>query len=66
MIEALQAAVLSRGFGVRVGGEMFGDALGDAGSPEGTLLGMIRHNVDTIVAGLREEPDADTHEAEDE
>jgi manganese/zinc/iron transport system substrate-binding protein len=52
-IEAVQAAARSRGRDVRVGGELFSDALGDAGTPEGTYVGMIRHNVDTVVAGLR-------------
>ncbi len=52
MIQAVQEAVRSRGFDVVVGGELFSDALGDAGTPEGTYLGMVRHNVDTIVAGL--------------
>ncbi|HSV85979.1 MAG TPA: zinc ABC transporter substrate-binding protein [Levilinea sp.] len=51
-IEAVQAAVRSRGFEVRIGGELFSDALGTPGTPEASYLGMVRHNVDTIVAGL--------------
>lgn len=51
-IEALQKAVQSRGWNVRIGGELFSDALGQAGTPEGTYLGMVRHNVDTIVEAL--------------
>ncbi|MCP4573475.1 MAG: zinc ABC transporter solute-binding protein [bacterium] len=51
-IEAVRAAVHSRGFDVGVGGELYSDALGDAGTPAGTYLGMVRHNVDTIVAAL--------------
>jgi manganese/zinc/iron transport system substrate-binding protein len=27
--------------------------MGDPGTPEGTYIGMVRHNIDTIVAGLR-------------
>jgi manganese/zinc/iron transport system substrate-binding protein len=38
---------------VRIGGELFSDALGDAGTPEGTYVGMIRHNVDAIVSALK-------------
>ena len=51
-VEALQEAVRARGFQVRIGGELFSDAMGDAGSPEGTYPGMVRHNVDTIVTAL--------------
>jgi manganese/zinc/iron transport system substrate-binding protein len=51
-IQAVQEAVRARDFDVRVGGELFSDAMGDPGTPEGTYVGMVRHNVDTIVAGL--------------
>ena len=51
-IEALQEAVRARGFRVRVGGSLFSDSMGDPGSPEGTYVGMVRHNIDTIVAAL--------------
>ena len=51
-IQAVVQAVRARGFEVQVGGHLFSDALGDAGTPEGTYEGMIRHNVDTIVAAL--------------
>lgn len=51
-IEAVQVATADRGWDVTIGGELFSDALGDSGTPEGTYLGMFRHNVDTIVAGL--------------
>ena len=51
-IEAVQAAVRSRGHDVEIGGQLFSDALGDAGSPAGTYEGMIRHNVSTLVGAL--------------
>lgn len=51
-IEAVQAAVRAQGFDVQIGGSLFSDAMGDAGTPEGTYVGMVRHNADTIVAGL--------------
>lgn len=51
-IEAVQAAVASRGFEVAIGGQLFSDALGDPGTPEGTYVGMVRHNIDTIVGAL--------------
>ncbi|HSL91102.1 MAG TPA: zinc ABC transporter substrate-binding protein [Candidatus Limnocylindrales bacterium] len=51
-IEALQEAVEAGGFRLRIGGSLYSDALGDPGTPEGTYIGMVRHNVDTIVAAL--------------
>ena len=43
-IEAVQAAVKSKGFDVVVGGELFSDAMGNPGTPEGNYIGMVRHN----------------------
>ena len=51
-IEAVQKAVQARGFEVSVGGTLYGDALGDRGTPTGTYIGALRHNIDTIVEGL--------------
>ncbi len=51
-IEAVQAAVRSRGYEVAIGGQLYSDALGAAGTPAGTYLGMVRANVDTIVRSL--------------
>lgn len=51
-IEAVREAVRARGFEVKIGGTLFGDALGDPDTPEGTYLGMVRHNIDTIVDAL--------------
>jgi len=51
-IDAVREAVRARGFDVEVGGSLFSDAMGDEGTPEGSYVGMVRHNVDTIVAGL--------------
>ena len=51
-IEAVQAAVSSKGFEVEIGGELFSDAMGSPDTPEGTYNGMVRHNVDTIVSAL--------------
>ena len=55
-IEALQAAVRSRGFDVKIGGNLFSDAMGDDGTPQGNYPGMVRHNIDTIVNALIEAP----------
>jgi manganese/zinc/iron transport system substrate-binding protein len=51
-IEALEAAVLSKGHQVSIGGSLYSDALGDAGSVEGTYVGMFLYNVKTIVNAL--------------
>ena len=51
-VEAVQAAVQAQGFNVVIGGELFSDAMGSEGTPEGTYVGMVRHNIDTIVSAL--------------
>lgn len=51
-VEALQAAVRNRGFNVEIGGELFSDSLGDPGTDEGTYIGTVKYNVDTIVNAL--------------
>jgi manganese/zinc/iron transport system substrate-binding protein len=52
-IEALVEGCRQRGHEVRIGGELFSDAMGAAGTPEGTYEGMVRSNVTTIVEALR-------------
>jgi manganese/zinc/iron transport system substrate-binding protein len=52
-IEAVQAAVQSRGFRVEIGGALYSDALGDPGTAAGTYMGMVRSNVETIVNALK-------------
>lgn len=52
-IEALQAAVNAKDQDVTIGGSLYSDALGDAGTMEGTYIGMFRYNVTTIVEALR-------------
>ena len=54
-VEAVQAAVRDRGFDVAIGGSLFSDAMGDTGTPEGTYVGMVRYNIDTIVTALKAE-----------
>ena len=51
-IEAVREAVRSRGWDVGIGEELFSDAMGDPDTPEGTYVGMVRHNIDSIVTGL--------------
>jgi manganese/zinc/iron transport system substrate-binding protein len=52
-IEALQAAVKSKGHDVEIGGTLYSDALGNAGTAEGTYIGMFEYNVNTIVGALK-------------
>jgi manganese/zinc/iron transport system substrate-binding protein len=49
-IRALVEGAAARGHEVRIGGELYSDAMGPEGSYEGTYLGMIDHNV-TVIAG---------------
>ena len=52
-IEALEAAVQSRGHDIVIGGELFSDAIGEKGTPVGTYVGAFTHNVNTIVEALK-------------
>jgi manganese/zinc/iron transport system substrate-binding protein len=52
-VEAVQAAVEQRDVDVAIGGQLFSDAMGPAGTPEGTYPGMVRYNVNTIVEALK-------------
>lgn len=52
-IEAVQAAVSSRGHQAQIGGQLFSDSLGGADTPAGTYPGMVRANVETIVDALK-------------
>ena len=51
-INALIAGAKARGHTVVIGGRLFSDAMGDAGTYEGTYIGMIDHNVTTIARAL--------------
>ncbi|NNF70910.1 MAG: zinc ABC transporter solute-binding protein [Rhodobacteraceae bacterium] len=51
-IRALIEGAAAQGHTVRIGGELFSDAMGADGTYEGTYLGMIDHNVTTIAAAL--------------
>ncbi len=51
-IEAIIEGCRQRGHEVRIGGNLFSDAMGAADTPEGTYLGMVRWNVRTMVSSL--------------
>ena len=52
-VEALQEAVKAKGKEVVIGGTLYSDALGSAGTKEGTYIGMYKHNVKIIVSSLK-------------
>ncbi len=52
-IQALQEAVAARGFEVNIGGELYSDSTGSLGTEEETLIGTLKHNIDTIVDALK-------------
>ena len=52
-IEAVVSGARARGHSVSIGGTLYSDSLGDAGTPAGTYVGMVRHNVETIVEALK-------------
>ncbi|MED1950548.1 metal ABC transporter solute-binding protein, Zn/Mn family [Brevibacillus centrosporus] len=52
-IEAVVQGAAAKNHSVTIGGELFSDAMGAPGTPEGNYLGMVKHNVDTIVGALK-------------
>jgi manganese/zinc/iron transport system substrate-binding protein len=52
-INGLLEGSRAKGHTVRIGGELFSDAMGEKGTSEGTYVGMVRHNVKTIVEALK-------------
>lgn len=51
-VSALVSGALARGQEVVIGGELYSDAMGDAGTYTGTYIGMIDHNVSTVARAL--------------
>lgn len=51
-VRALVEGAKARGHAVRIGGELFSDAMGRPGTYEGSYTGMIDHNVTTVVNAL--------------
>jgi len=52
-IDAVVAGCRQRGWPLRIGGNLYSDAMGAAGTPEGTYVGMVNANVQTIVKALK-------------
>ncbi len=51
-VNALIEGAASKEHNVRIGGRLFSDAMGKAGTYEGTYVGMIDHNITTITRAL--------------
>ena len=51
-IDALIEGCKARGHIVKIGGELFSDAMGPPGTSEERYIGMVRHNIKTIVEAL--------------
>lgn len=52
-LNAVVAGVREKGKEVKIGGTLYTDALGELGTDEGTYIGMMKYNVNTIVKGLK-------------
>lgn len=52
-LEAVVEGCLAKGHEVKIGGKLFSDAMGESGTSEGTYIGMVEHNINTILAGLQ-------------
>ncbi len=51
-MRALIEGAAAKGHDLRLGGELYSDAMGPAGTYEGTYLGMMDHNITTIARAL--------------
>ena len=53
-LKAVVEGCNKKGHSLEIGGYLYSDALGEAGTKEGTYIGMVRANVKTIVESLTE------------
>ncbi|MED3572040.1 metal ABC transporter solute-binding protein, Zn/Mn family [Cytobacillus praedii] len=52
-INAVIEGAKQKGHKVKIGGELFSDAMGEEGTDEGTYIGMYKHNVKTISESIK-------------
>ena len=52
-IQSIVEGCRQKGHQVQIGGKLYSDAMGAEGSPEGSYLGMVKANVNTIVNSLK-------------
>jgi manganese/zinc/iron transport system substrate-binding protein len=53
LIQSLVEGSQAEGHALTIGGELYSDAMGLAGTPSGTYFGMVKHNVTTLVNALK-------------
>ena len=51
-IESIIEGCRQKGHIVRIGGNLYSDAMGAADTPEGTYIGMVQANVRTLIESL--------------
>lgn len=52
-LQAVVEGCTNLGYEVNIGGTLYSDAMGEPGTPEGTYIGMVKANVNTIVRALK-------------
>jgi manganese/zinc/iron transport system substrate-binding protein len=52
-LESVVSSCKKQGWDVSIGGTLYSDSMGESGTPEGTYVGMIRHNAQTISNSLK-------------
>lgn len=52
-IEAVREGCQQKNWDVKIGGSLYSDAMGQAGTPDGNYIGMVSKNVRTIVEALK-------------
>lgn len=52
-LKAVAEGSKQRGHDVKIGGTLYSDAMGEAGTAEGEYIGMVKFNVNTIVKALK-------------
>lgn len=52
-INAVVEGANEKGHDVKIGGELYSDAMGEEGTEEGTYIGMFKHNINTIKYALK-------------
>ena len=51
-VQAIREGSKARGHHVALGGTLFSDAMGKENTPEGTYVGMLKHNITTFVTAM--------------
>ncbi len=51
-LEAIVEGCMEKDHEVKIGGKLYSDAMGKEGAPDGTYIGMVKHNVKTILKGI--------------